>query len=223
MTQLAEPTLGAAEGRARPSPSTGALWMWTGGLALGAILAFLLPFGITSTLLFLVWPGSVDASLRWDLALLNGTMGVLGIAAVLVTARLAFRTWLRVMPWQVLVVVGGIAIAIAEELVLHEWAEVHIGQYAFDYVAPTAFLSWVTVLVAVSGFATLAAPRRAAVAPLLTASIAAALVWLIMLLNAPGIVDGIEPESWGLAILIGLAALYALTVVALGIRRVARG
>ena len=52
---------------------------------------------------------------------------------------------------------------------------------------------------------------------------AAALVLLIVIANMPGLGDGIEPESWPLAILIDLCGLYAVGAVVIGAWSRARG
>lgn len=165
----------------------------------------------------------MDISLRWDLAFLNGTMGTLGLVAVLAVGRLVFGSSPRVRPWHLLIPIIGFAISIAQELILHEWVEVHIGQYDFDHVAPTAVLSWTTILVAVSVFAGLVAPRGSALPPRLSLLAAASIVLLITVMNAPGLADGIEPESWTLAILIGLSAIYAIGCVGVAALQTRRG
>lgn len=199
------------DGRA-PHPAL--TWIWGICLPIGWVLAFLAAFGIASTLVSRdVLPGPLDTALRWDLAFLNATMGVLGLMTVLGLARVVFGHWPRFRAWHVAVPIVGFAISIAEELVLHEWAQVHIGQYDFDHVAPTAMLSWTTILVAVSAFAALVSPRGAALPPSLGLWSACAFALLITWLNAPGLGDGIETESWPLAILIGLSAIYAIGCV----------
>lgn len=199
------------DGRAADSATT---WIWGACLLAGWVLAFLAAFGIASTLLF--WDllsGGMEANLRWDLALLNATMGVLGLVAVIGVGRLVFGSWQRVRPWHLLIPIVGFVISIAQELTLHEWAEVHIGQYDFDHVAPTAVLSWATILVAVSVFAAFVAPRGRALPPSLGLWAASSVVLLITFMNAPGLGDGIEPESWTLAMLIGMSAMYAIGCV----------
>jgi hypothetical protein len=44
---------------------------------------------------------------------------------------------------------------------------------------------------------------------------------VVLLSNVPGLQDGIEPESWPLAILIALSAAYTIAVVVVGARRIA--
>ena len=199
-------------------------WIWGIGLVIGWGLAFLAAFWIATTLMSRdLLPGSIDTNLRWDLAFLNATMGVLGLVTVVSVARVVFGYWPRVRAWHLVVPVVGFAISIAEELVLHEWAEVHIGQYEFDHVAPTAVLSWTTILVAVSVFAALVAPRARELPPMLGVWAASSVVLLITLMNAPGLGDGIELESWTLAILIGLSAVYAIGCVGVAFWHTRRG
>lgn len=186
-------------------------------------IAFTAAFGIASTLLSRdLLPGSSDTSLRWDLAVLNATMGLLGLVTVLGVARAVFGHWPRVKAWHVVIPIVGFVISISQELVLHEWAQVHIGQYEFDHVAPTAVLSWTTIIVAVSAFASVIAPPGASLPPIVGLWAASGGVILITLMNAPGLRDGIEPESWALAILIGASAVYAIVTIAVVARVVRR-
>jgi hypothetical protein len=46
---------------------------------------------------------------------------------------------------------------------------------------------------------------------------------VIVLSNVGGVADGIEPGSWLLASLVGLAAAYAAVAVGTGIRRMSAG
>jgi hypothetical protein len=195
------------EGRAADSAT---IWIWGACLLAGWVVAFLAAFGIASTLLSRDLLPGMDTNLRWDLAFLNATMGVLGLVAVLGVRRIVFGSWPRVRPWHLLIPSVGVVISIAQDLVLHEWVEVRIGQYDFDHVAPTAVLSWATILVAVSVFAVFVAPRGRALPPSLGLWAASSVVLLITFMNAPGLGDGIEPESWTLATLIGMSAMYAI-------------
>lgn len=198
-------------------------WIWGACLLAGWVLAFLAAFGIASTLLSRdLLPGRMDTNLRWDIAFLNATMGVLGMVAVLGVRRIVFGSWLGVRPWHLLIPLVGFAISIAHDLVLHEWVEARIGQYDFDHVAPTAVLSWTTILVAVSVFASLVAPRGRAFPPMTSLMAAVSIVLLITVMNAPGLGDGIEPESWTLAMLIGLSATYAIGCVLVAARQARR-
>lgn len=207
----------------RPRTDPALRWIWGICLLIGMAVAFTAAFGIASTLRSRdLLPGLFDTSLRWDLAVLNATMGLLGLVTVLGVARAVFGRWPRVRAWHVVIPIVGFVISISQELVLHEWAQAHIGQYEFDHVAPTAVLSWTTIIVAVSAFASVIAPPGAALPPIVGLWAASGGVILITLMNAPGLRDGIEPESWALAILIGASAVYAIVtiaVVALVVRR----
>lgn len=198
----------------------GSTALWTVCLLVGAVVAFLGAFGVLSALAS--WglvAADADATLRWDLALLLGVMGGLGVGAVLMAGRLAFGAWPKPTFRQLLVPAVGVAVAIAVELALHAWATAHIGMYEFDHVMPTAILSFVTILVGLGAFAVLIAPPGAALIPLLGSWVAAGAIVLIAVSNVPGVTDGVEPESWPLAILIGVAMLYAIAVVVIAIRR----
>ncbi len=202
--------------------TTQATVLWACGLAIGGAVAFLGAFGVLSVLGSWGLIASDSAAMRWDLAILLGVMGALGVAGVLAAGRLAFGTWPRPTVGQLLLPAAGVAIAMAVELALHEWARVHIGMYEFDHVMPTAILPWVTILAGLSAFAALIAPPGAAVPPLLGSWLAAGAAILITLSNAPGVMDGIELESWPLAILIGIAMAYAVGVAVAATQRAAK-
>lgn len=72
---------------------------------------------------------------------------------------------------------------------------------------------------AVASFGALVAPGGALAPPLVGLVLAVAGVLFIFRSNAPGLADGIEPESWALATLIGGAAAYAVGAAAFGVRR----
>ena len=197
-------------------------WIWGISLVMGWTVAFLAAFGIASTLGSAgVWPAG-EAVARLDLAALGITMAVLGTVVVLASCRLVFGCWPTVRVWHIAVLLVGVGLAVAVELALHEWARVHIGQYEFDHMGPTAFLASLVLFVAAASFATLIAPVDAEWPPLLAAGLATLLIVVVLVGNVPGLNDGIEPESWALAVLIGISAAYSLGCVVLGARRVGR-
>jgi hypothetical protein len=196
-------------------------WAWAVALVIGSVSAFFGAFGLAAILRSVnAWPETLDSTVRWDLAALYGLMALLGLVAVLASVRLAFGSWPRFNGRQLVLPIVGTVIAIAQELALHEWARIRIGGYEFDVFMPTAVLAWASLAVAVGTFAAHIAPRRAVFVPLLGTSAMAGSVLIITLMNVPGLVDGIHAESWPLAILIGVSAIYAVGCVAISTRKV---
>lgn len=197
----------------------GAPWVWAG-------LSFLAWFGslwVALPLAGLIPPvivnsGAPDGSLRWDLAVFLSINGSLSLAASIGIGRLIFGRRFRVAPLDFVVPAIGLALAIAIELALHGWAQARYSYYDWDFVRWTAGLSALVVVTAVATFGVLIAPSRSSIAPRTWQVVGASLVLLIVASNVPGLGDGIEPESWPLAVLIGLSALYVCLVVAAGWR-----
>ena len=155
-------------------------WIWGISLVMGWTVAFLAAFGIASTLGSAgVWPAG-EAVARLDLAALGITMAVLGTVVVLASCRLVFGCWPTVRVWHIAVLLVGVGLAVAVELALHEWARVHIGQYEFDHMGPTAFLASLVLFVAAASFATLIAPVDAEWPPLLAAGLATLLIVVVL-------------------------------------------
>lgn len=199
-------------------------WAWGACLIVGWVLAFLVAFGTAGTAQSRdFWPSTAEASLRLDLALLLTLMGLLGLGASSAATRVVFGRWPSVRLPQLVVPCAGIALAIGVELTLHEWARVHIGQYEFDHMGITAITSRILVGCAVAAFAVALSPPGAGFPPLLSVVGAAAIIALVLVSNAPGLRDGIEPESWPLAILIGLSAAYVVGAVVIAVRRMVAG
>lgn len=200
--------------RMRPSAIAG--WLVTS--AVGVVAAFFLAFAV-ATLPGRFAPGTDGflTAMRLDLGLWLASFGIFGMLAVWISAR----RWLgdRPVGRGVLLVPGaGIAIAVAEEIALHEWAEAR-GYYDWDVIGPTAGLSTLLVVVAIGVFANRIAP--AAASGLLAAGVfvGAALIGLVVASNLPGLGDGIGPNSWPAAIAIGLAGIYAVVAVVAALRR----
>lgn len=191
---------------------TRATLTWTGLTLIGLIAAFLLSF-VVATL-----PGMVgwDAGVRLDLAAWLVLFGVLGMASVLAAARTAFGAWPQVRPADVALAVLGLGIAAAEEILLHEWAEATALYYDWDFIGPTAGLSFALVLVAIAVFGIRVAPQGAAGPPRLAAAFAGVGTVAIVLSNLPDLVDGIG-RGGAVAVAIGLAGLYAAGAVLLAL------
>ena len=185
----------------------------------GLVVAFFAAFGVATTiasraLIADAGPGS----LRFDLAGFLLLIGAFGIGAVLVAGRMAFGSWLEARPRHLILPATGVALAIAVELALHEWAEASIGYYDWQFIGWTAGLSFAVVLVAIAAFGVAVAPTSARPPPAIALGLGAALVLLIVLANVPGLGDGIGPNSAPLAILVGSSALYAIWAVLASLR-----
>lgn len=159
--------------------------------------------------------------LRWDIAAWLVLTGSIGVAAAHLFGTRLLDLPLRTTAAAIAVPALGFILAVGVEFALRESALARVGPYYdSDYIGLTAGLSQSLVLTAIAAFGTLVAPRGAMYAPMACLVLAMALVLLIVVTNVPGLADGIEPESWSLAILIGLAAAYAVACLALGAQKV---
>ena len=186
---------------------------WTGLTLLGVIGAFLLSFVAATLPARFGW----EAEVRLDLALWLGLFGALGMAGVLAAARMAFERWPVVRASDVALPILGLAIAVAEEILLHEWAEASLGHYDWQFIGPTAGLSFAIVLVAIAAFGIRVAPEGASGAPRVVAAFVGAACVAIVLSNLPELLDGIG-RGGSIAVAIGLAGMYAVSAVVLGLR-----
>ncbi len=194
-------------------------WAWAGLSVVALAIAFLTAFAIATTLLSWAPLPNADEGLRFDLALFLILFGVLGMLGVLIAGHLALGRWLDVRAGDIVLPSAGIALAVAEELALHEWAEASVGYYDSDFIGWTAGLSFTLVALAVARFGVAVAPEAVAAAPRIFAQLAAVLVIFIVLTNVPELGNGIGPHSWPIAILIGAAGLYAVAAVGIGLAR----
>ena len=157
--------------------------------------------------LFAALPLLAAVNLVWDaphlaeMAIWSPIWGVLSILGVLLAAQLVLGAWLRPPP---------IAIAIAA---------VGLGLTEPELVGPTAALFAVLTGLAVAAFGAFLAPRRLIAWPLAAVLLGCLGVAVIVLSNLPGLGDGIAPESWPLAIWVGISGLYATVATGLVIRR----
>ncbi len=202
-----------------PLFNSAAPWLWALLTLVALIVSFFAAFLIGTTAVRFGSAGPQGLEFRLDLALFLVLMGAFGMLGALAMARLVFGRWLPVSVATLVIPMIGVALAVAIELALHEWARVHIGQYDWDYLGSTAGLSFLVVLSAVATFGVLVAPRGAVLPPLLGLGLAALMVGFVFIANVPGLGDGIEPESWPLAIGIGLSAAYVIGSVAVGVHR----
>lgn len=160
--------------------------------------------------------------LRYDLAAVLAVNGAASLAGVQLLGRAVLGGQLRPRGGAVALPFIGLALAIAAELALHEWAEARFGYYDAEMVWWTAGLAPTLVLVAVAAFGVLIAPPRALAPPLAGLALAVAGVLFIVASNVPGLRDGLDADSWPLASFVGLSGLYALNALVLGVWR-ARG
>lgn len=202
-----------------PPSHRGRPWLWAALTIVGLVLAFFAAFGVAiSVVSRAVIPDAVSAGMRLDLAGFLFLIGTFGIGAVLIAGRAAFGRWLEVRPRHLILPAVGIALAIGVELALHEWAKASIGHYDWDFIGWTAGLSFSLILVAIARFGVIVAPPGAAAPPRIGLGLSAILVILIVLSNVPGLGDGIGPNSWLLAILVGSSAIYAIGAVITSLR-----
>ena len=149
-------------------------------------------------------------SLRTDIAAWIVLTAGVSVAVVLASGRAVFGTWLPVRPLAVAVPLIGVAVAVAEELLLHEWAEARFGHYDSELVWWTAALSGLVVATSIACFGTLVAPHGARLAPMVCQALATLAVAIVVASNLDGLRDGVRPESVLLATAVGLCGLYAV-------------
>jgi hypothetical protein len=143
--------------------------------------------------------------------------GCLAIVSVLGAGRIAFGEWLRVNVTALSVAAVGIGLAVGVDITLHEWALARFGYYDPDQVWWSAGLFAVLIGLATATIGVLVAPSGYAWWPAAFALAGAAGVLFVVLSNVPGLRDGIEAESWPLAIWIGLAGVYAMAAAFLAL------
>ena len=154
-----------------------------------------------------------DAAVRFDLAVWILLTAGVSLAVVLASGRAVFGAWPSVRPIALAVPLIGVALAIAEELLLHEWAEARFGYYDSEMVWWTAALSGLVVATSIASFGTLVAPSGARFAPMVCQALATLGIVLIVASNVDGLSNGIRPESVPLAIAIGLTGVYAASAM----------
>ena len=181
--------------------------VWT-ALSLASFLAASTGIFVVKTVgrLFAEVPHLVEMA-EWSVV-----WGVLALVGVLVGGRLAFGRWLQVSVIALVIAGIGIALSAIVHVVLQQWAVARFGYYDAEFVWWTAGLFAVLIGLATSAFGVFVAPRGAANWPLAFVLLGGALATFIVLGNLPGLSDGIEPESWPLAIWLGISGLYAAAV-----------
>jgi hypothetical protein len=152
-----------------------------------------------------------------ELTMLIGAWGSLSLVAVLVAGRLVFGRWLRVSPAALVVGCAGVGIAAVLEFLLVEWTSARFGYPDPDFVGWTAWLFALVVAVAMAAVAAIVAPPDRRLLPRLATIASAVLTLLVVALNARGLSDGIDADSWPLAVLVGLAGLYSVVAAAVAL------
>lgn len=189
-------------------------FVWAALSTLIFAVGFAAPVGLLS-----VVHSFADIPRLVELALWSVVWGTLAVAGVLVAGRVSFDAWLPVSPRGLAIAAVGTGLSAAVLVVLNQWQTERFGSLDPDYVGWTFGLFAVLIGIGTAGFALDIAPRRARLWPLLATLAGAGLTGVIIAFNVPGVRDGIEPESWPLAILIGVSGLYAAGVGLLSLGR----
>jgi hypothetical protein len=140
--------------------------------------------------------------------------GACALVGVLVAGRITFGRWLHVSSRALIPACAGIALSAVVHVVLQQWAIARFEYMDADNIGWTAGLFAVLLGLATATFGVFIAPRQATAWPLAFVLLGATGTVLIVLRNVPGITDGIDPESWPLAIWLGISGLYAAFVTA---------
>ena len=174
-------------------------------LAIFPISAVLRLFGeVPHLTMMVVW------SLSW---------GVLSALGVLVAAQLVFGAWLRPRPLGVAVATVGIGLSAVVNVVLQLWATGRYGSWDPDSIGSTVGLFAVLIGLSTAAFGAFLVPRRHIGWPLAAVLLGFVATAIVVASNLPGLFDGIRPDSWPLAVVIGLCGLYALASAGLVLRR----
>lgn len=200
--------------------------IWLGVRALGwGVLSLV---GFIASFMSLVWPiGQLMNVFGLPHPAALGLFAISWVLAggllALVAARFAFGAWCTVRPTAWLVLLVGAALSAAQTVVLTDWTIARFGYNESDFVGPTSFLWAVVAGVAVSGFGVQVAPRWTVWSPLVLAAGGTALGATVVLLNLPGLADGLAAESVLLATVTAAVAVYVGAVAILSFARLRRG
>ena len=194
------------------SPARGLIW---------AVLSFAIfvaaLFATLPILAVVNWLG--DLPHLAEMAAWSLVWGGLSLIGVVVAARLAFGAWLPVHPPGVMIAVVGVALSAVVHVVLQEWEIARFGVPEPEYVGWTAGLFAVLIGLAVAVLGVFLAPKPAIGWPVSAVLLGAAGVAVILVINIPGLADGIADDSWPLAIWVGLSGLYVLVASGASVRR----
>jgi len=175
--------------------------------------------------LFAALPVFAAVKLVWDtphlveMAAWSPIWGFLAVLGVLVASQLALGAWVRPPAVAIGIAAVGIGLSAVVNVVLQQWEMARFGITEPELVGPTAGLFAVLIGLAVAGFAAFVAPRRLIGWPLAAMALGFLGVAIIVASNVPGLADGIGPDSWPLAIWVGLSGVYAVVVAGLVVRR----
>jgi hypothetical protein len=144
---------------------------------------------------------------------------VLAGLGVLGTARLSFGAWPEVGLRAAAVLIGGVALAGAVDGSLRDWATGRFSYFDPELIGVTGLFFAVVVGVAAAGFGALIAPTRRAAWPATLATIFGVVATIFVLIaNLGGLADGHDPESYLLAAVMAVAAVYVVIVAVLALR-----
>ena len=113
----------------------------------------------------------------------------------------------------------GVGLAGALQFALHEWIRAKFGVYDSEYAGWTAALPAALIAVAVSAFAARTAPPWATLPPRVALGVSGIGVLAIAASNVAGLGNGIRPESWPLAILVGGSGFHVLAAAVAASKR----
>lgn len=188
---------------------------------LGSAIVAFAPADVTRDLLRLL-AGDTGAGTVWwgvRLAIWVAAWGFIATAGVAVLARWTLGLWPRASTEDRLLLMVGVGLTTVLQFLLHEWIRAKFGAYDTEYAGWTAALPAAVIAVAVSAFAARTAPPWAALPPRVALGMSAIGIMTIVASNVTGLGDGVRPESWPLAILVGTGGLYALLVLAAELAR----
>lgn len=184
-----------------------------------------LSFTLFIAALLAIFPISAVLNLFGEIAhpatmvLWSVSWGVLSALGVLVAAQLVFGAWLRPPPLAIGIAVAGIGLSGVLNVVLQQWASTRYGYYDPDFIGWTAGLFALLIGLSTAAFGAFLVPRRLIGWPMAATLLGFAAIAFVVASNVPGLADGIRPDSWPLAIVIGLCGLYALATLGLVLRR----
>ena len=190
-------------------------WVWAAGSLLFWVAAWI---GVAVVIVlpiqyFGLLPHPVSVAL-WAAAWV-----VLSGLGVLLTGRLVYGRFFRVPLAACLLLGVGAALNAVLMLTLIEWATREYGYWDPDHVGDTALLWYVVAGASTAGFAMLVAPPDQSGPAVVAASAAALLTVLIVTPNAPGLLDGVPPDSWAFAASMAGTVIYALVLASASLWR----
>jgi hypothetical protein len=153
------------------------------------------------------------------MALWSVSWGVLSALGVLIAAQLVFGGWLRPRPLGVGIAGVGIGLSAVLNVVLQQWATARYGYWEPDFIGWTVGLFALLIGLSTAAFGAFLVPRRHIGWPLVAVLLGFTAIAFVVASNVPGLSNGIRPDSWPLAVVIGLCGLYALATAGLVLRR----